>query len=85
MKALSVGFIGGGRITKILLQGFKNKLVKFDSVRVYEPNVETLNKLKHDHPDIEKAATHKEAALLQFRINPGGSNGFNSRETHRRK
>jgi pyrroline-5-carboxylate reductase len=65
MKALSVGFIGGGRITKILLQGFKNKLVKFDSVRVYEPNVEALNKLKHDHPDIEKSATPEEAAQVK--------------------
>ena len=29
MKTKSIGFIGGGRVTKILLQGFKNKNHKF--------------------------------------------------------
>lgn len=30
----SIGFIGGGRVTKILLQGFANKNVKFEKVGV---------------------------------------------------
>ncbi|MDD4108870.1 MAG: NAD(P)-binding domain-containing protein [Prolixibacteraceae bacterium] len=62
MKAKSTGFIGGGRITKIFLQGFKNRSVKFDPVKVYEPDTETLTRLKNNYPEIEIAATPEEAA-----------------------
>lgn len=57
MKTNSIGFIGGGRITKIFLQGFKNKWVSFDSVKVYDPNSEILDSLKADFPDIQKATS----------------------------
>jgi pyrroline-5-carboxylate reductase len=53
MKTNSIGFIGGGRITKIFLQGFQNKSVAFNSVTVCNTNAETLNKLKKDFPFIE--------------------------------
>ena len=36
-------FIGGGRITRIFLQAFKNKSVKFDSIRVFDPDEDILN------------------------------------------
>jgi pyrroline-5-carboxylate reductase len=44
----TIGFIGGGRVTKILLQGFKNKDVKFEKVLVTDTNPEVLknNSLK---------------------------------------
>jgi pyrroline-5-carboxylate reductase len=48
----SVGFIGGGRVTKILLQGFKNKNVKFDKVVVTDTNPEVLGNLKKQFSDI---------------------------------
>lgn len=53
MKSKSLGFIGGGRITRILLNGFKNAEVSFDKINVYEPNVTVLNTLKADYPQIE--------------------------------
>jgi pyrroline-5-carboxylate reductase len=53
MKTQSVGFIGGGRITKIFLQGYKNKGIDFPSVKVCDTNSETLNELKNDFPSIE--------------------------------
>jgi pyrroline-5-carboxylate reductase len=53
MKFKSLGFIGGGRITRILLNGFKNAEVSFDKINVYEPNVTVLNTLKADYPQIE--------------------------------
>jgi pyrroline-5-carboxylate reductase len=51
----SVGFIGGGRVTKILLQGFKNKDVKFEKVVVTDTNPEVQANLKKQFPDIVTA------------------------------
>ncbi len=53
MKDTSLGFIGGGRVTKILLQGFKNKDVKFRKVVVTDTNPEVLGKLIMQFPEIE--------------------------------
>jgi pyrroline-5-carboxylate reductase len=49
----SVGFIGGGRITKILLQAFSNKDVKFNNVVVTDPDNEVTSKLKVIFPFIK--------------------------------
>jgi len=62
MKTKSLGFIGGGRITKIFLQGFKNQKVAFNSVTVCDTNTETLNKLKKDFPFIETTEKANDAA-----------------------
>lgn len=53
MKIKSVGFIGGGRITKIFLQGFKNKEINFPLIKVYDTNIDTLNALKNSFSEIE--------------------------------
>jgi pyrroline-5-carboxylate reductase len=55
MKTKSLGFIGGGRVTKILLQGFKNKNVQFGKVVVADTNPEVLANLKKQFPEIESA------------------------------
>jgi pyrroline-5-carboxylate reductase len=62
MKTQHLGFIGGGRVTKIILQAFKTKKVEFDSITVYEPNDETATGLKNSFPEITVAATPQEAA-----------------------
>jgi pyrroline-5-carboxylate reductase len=49
----SLGFIGGGRVTKILLQGFKNKNVQFGKVVVTDTNAEVLVNLKKRFPEVE--------------------------------
>jgi pyrroline-5-carboxylate reductase len=49
----TIGFIGGGRVTKILLQGFKNKNVEFEKVLVTDTNPEVLANLKKQFPEIE--------------------------------
>lgn len=51
----SVGFIGGGRVTKILLQGFKNKNVKFGKIVVTDTNPEVLVNLKKQFPEVESS------------------------------
>lgn len=58
----SIGFIGGGRITKIFLEGFKNKSVEFKSVKVYDHSVETLDALKNAFPQVEKVESPEAAA-----------------------
>ena len=50
---MSLGFIGGGRVTKILLQGFRNKNLKFKKIVVADTNQDILVNLKKDFPDIE--------------------------------
>jgi len=51
----SIGFIGGGRVTKILLQGFKNKNVKFEKVVVTDINPEVSENLKKQFPEVESS------------------------------
>jgi pyrroline-5-carboxylate reductase len=52
MKTKSMSFIGGGRITKIFLQAFKNANVAFDQTTVYDINEEALKALKTKFPQI---------------------------------
>jgi pyrroline-5-carboxylate reductase len=49
----TIGFIGGGRITRILLQGFKTANIPFAKISVYETNEEVLQALKSDYPLID--------------------------------
>lgn len=58
----TIGFIGGGRITRILLNGFKNTNVSFATISVYETNETVLNALKADYPRIETSMDPLKAA-----------------------
>jgi pyrroline-5-carboxylate reductase len=53
----TVGFIGGGRITRILLQGFKNAHISFEKISVYETNEIVLKALQSDYPQIDPSGT----------------------------
>jgi pyrroline-5-carboxylate reductase len=55
MNINSIGFIGGGRVTRIFLSGLKAAGVKLSSVVVSDPNAETLGKLKAMFPGITVA------------------------------
>jgi len=55
MKIGSIGFIGGGRITRIFLGGWKRAGAMPGDVVVSDTNVETLSKLKADFPGIAAA------------------------------
>jgi pyrroline-5-carboxylate reductase len=52
MKTKSLGFIGGGRITRIILQALTNKKVELKSVVVFDTNAEVLSALKAQFPFI---------------------------------
>lgn len=62
MKTNSLGFIGGGRITKIFLQAFANKEVEFKSVVVFDTNIEVLSALEVQFPFIERGDLLKAAS-----------------------
>ena len=62
MKTMSLGFIGGGRITKIFLQAFANKKVEFYSVVVFDTNADVLSALKKQYPSIVIAETLEQVA-----------------------
>lgn len=62
MKIQSLGFIGGGRITRIFLQAFKNKNASWDELMVFDTNKNTSSELKRQYPDIRIVATAGEAA-----------------------
>lgn len=49
----SIGFIGGGRVTKILLQAFKNKNARFSKIVVTDTNPDVTGNLKKSFPDIQ--------------------------------
>ena len=66
MKTKNIGFLGGGRITRILLQAFKNKAVVFESVKVYDPDTGIANELKNDFPDIDLASSPGETASQEI-------------------
>ena len=53
----TIGFIGGGRITRILLQGLKNANISFEKISVYETNEMVLDALKSDYPQIDPSGT----------------------------
>jgi len=53
MEIKSIGFIGGGRVTKILLQAFKNRNLEFHSVSVCDTDNRVLENLKSEFPQIE--------------------------------
>lgn len=52
MKTTSVGFIGGGRITRIFLQAFKGKESWFDKVYIHDSNAEVCRVLTQSFPGI---------------------------------
>jgi len=58
----TIGFIGGGRVVKILLQGFKNKHVRFGKIFVSDINPEVLNILRREFPEVEISGSEVSAA-----------------------
>jgi pyrroline-5-carboxylate reductase len=52
MKTKTLGFIGAGRITRILLQAFKNENVSFENIVAYDLNPEPAANLQKQFPSI---------------------------------
>lgn len=61
----TIGFIGGGRITRIILTGLKRAGKMPSSVIVSDSNTEVLQKLKEAFPEIEIAPGNNQAPAGQ--------------------
>lgn len=62
MKTKSLGFIGGGRITKVILQAIANNKTEYKAIVVYDINPVVLSGLKNQYPVIVPAESALEAA-----------------------
>lgn len=56
MENKSLGFIGTGRVTKIILQAFKNRNISFKQITVIDPNNDVLTRIGRDFPGINITA-----------------------------
>ncbi len=65
MTNKTVGFVGGGRITRIFLEGWKRAKALPSKIVVSDCNAETLAKLKAQFPSIETAPGNSLAAASQ--------------------
>lgn len=65
MRAESVGFVGGGRIARIMLEGWKRSGAMPARVVVSDPNAEALAALKARYPSIETCVGDNCAAAGQ--------------------
>ncbi|WP_163708688.1 pyrroline-5-carboxylate reductase family protein [Mangrovibacterium lignilyticum] len=66
MKSVSLGFIGGGRITRIFLQAFRHKASEFESIVVCDTDELVLHELKNQFPEI--VTTSNPTACTQQQI-----------------
>ena len=62
MKTKSLGFIGGGRITKVILQAIANNKTEYKAIVVYDLSSDVLDALKVQFPGIHLADSASEAA-----------------------
>ena len=62
MKTKSLGFIGGGRITKVILQAIANNKTEYKAIVVYDLSSDVLYALKDQFPGIHLADSASEAA-----------------------
>jgi pyrroline-5-carboxylate reductase len=63
MKAKSIGFIGGGRITRIFLEALTHGKSDIGTVVVFDVNPEALSLLKQQFPNVVIAETPEESAV----------------------
>lgn len=66
MKTKSIGFIGGGRVTKIFLQAFQNRGVDLSSTIVFDINNDVLAGLKGQFPHIQIAQSVERPAQCEI-------------------
>lgn len=65
MNNQTIGFIGGGRVTRVFLEGWNRAQKCPASITVSDPNAETLAKLKARFPSIATTAGNAQAAASE--------------------
>ena len=70
---ISIGFIGGGRITRIILQALKQKGIQCKQKKVYEPDASQAEKLKSFDNEVSMVHSAADAAksdMLFMAVHP---------------
>ncbi|MDZ7742157.1 MAG: NAD(P)-binding domain-containing protein [Bacteroidota bacterium] len=70
---ISVGFIGGGRITRIILQALKQKGIQCKEIKVYDPDGSQAEKLKSFNSEVSTVHSASDAAksdMLFMAVHP---------------
>lgn len=62
MNTASVGFIGGGRVTRIFLEGWKRAQALPEQITISDPNIDVLGYMKAHSPAIHTASDNMKAA-----------------------
>lgn len=62
MNKKSLGFIGGGRVTRIILEGFQRKGTEFKEVLVSDANPDVLVSLKSKFQNIKTSSDNRQPA-----------------------
>ena len=66
MEIKSIGFIGGGRITRIMLHAFTTKNLNFESITVCDTNSKVLENLKDEFPQIDVCEDPRKSAYREL-------------------
>jgi len=71
---LTIGFIGGGRITRIILAVWKKHGVSFNRIVFFDPEMKTAKKLESDFPGLTAAESSRtvcrQVDIIIFAIHP---------------
>jgi pyrroline-5-carboxylate reductase len=65
MQSRTVGFVGGGRITAILLEALGGRALALERVTVSDTNAEVLSKLKARFPEVTTTTSNTQAAACE--------------------
>jgi pyrroline-5-carboxylate reductase len=63
---ISIGFIGGGRITRIILQALKQKGIQCKEIKVYDPDSSQIEKLQSVNEQIKNLENATEATVADL-------------------
>jgi len=66
MKNSTIGFIGGGRVTRFMLRGFKSAGIALNNILVSDVSKEIIDALKHDYPEIKISESNAEPAQCDY-------------------
>jgi len=59
MNNKTIGYIGGGRVTRIILEGFRKKEIEFKEVLVSDVSPDVLDSLKNKFPEITVSSNNQ--------------------------
>lgn len=60
-----IGFVGGGRITRIFLEGWNRDGQSLDNITISDSSGELLEKLKGRFPEVVRPSSIQDSSLMR--------------------